>query len=263
MNILDRIVSKKKEIIAESKQRISQSELRSLPYYHASTCSLRKNLIETPRPVGIIAEMKKASPSKGVLMEDYQPTVLFKKYKEAKVEGISILTDQEFFQGSINHLLQIRELTETIPLLRKDFIIDPYQVDEAKGYGASVILLIAAILEPIQYQELYLQAKELGLEVLTEVHDQDDIQKVLKAFTPEMIGINNRDLTTFNTSIQHTHQLLRQLPKETLLISESGIHSHEQVETLSNLGIKGVLVGERIVKAANQVEAIYELVEKR
>ncbi len=139
----------KKEEVAERKLLFPQDKLKDLLYYSSPTVSLRNRLRETSRPVGIIAEMKKASPSKGVLVKNYYPEQLFTLYQNAGVEGISILTDQPFFQGNLIHLLQIRGLTDSIPLLRKDFLIDHYQIHEAKGYGASVILLIAVILEKI------------------------------------------------------------------------------------------------------------------
>ncbi|MFV9510249.1 indole-3-glycerol phosphate synthase TrpC [Tepidibacillus sp. LV47] len=263
MTILDQIVAKKKSEVAERKKHFPKNHLKDLPFYHEPTVSLKQKLIITSRKVGIIAEMKKASPSKGVLLENYYPEQLFELYQKAEVEGISILTDQPFFQGNLIHLMQVRGLTDSIPLLRKDFIIDPYQIDEAKGYGASVILLISAILEEQQYQELYLQAKELGLEVLTEVHDEEDLEKVLRSFTPEMIGINNRNLKTFQTSIDQTMKMIKKIPKNTIIISESGIHRKEQVDQLAEIGVRGILVGESIVRSKNPQETIEGLVGKK
>lgn len=262
MNILNKIVAHKVEEIKKKKKNISYLSLKSLPYYNENTISLKKRLIDTPRKIGIIAEMKKASPSKGLLANSYNPRELFYNYREAKVEGISVLTDEKFFLGSIEHLFQVRSLTESIPLLRKDFIIDPYQVEEAKGYGASVVLLIAAILDEKQYQELYLQAKELDLEVITEIHNAGELQKVFKYIEPEIIGINNRDLTTFKTSIDNTIKLYQQIPKETVLISESGIQTKDQVLLLETLGVKGILVGEHLVKSKEIVETINHLAGK-
>jgi len=263
MNILERIVATKKGEVEARKRDMPVQELKQLPFYTAKTNSLKEQLLKTTRTVGIIAEMKKASPSKGILVENYQPKKLFQSYNSVMVEGISILTDQPFFKGSLSHLLAVRELTDTIPLLRKDFIIDSYQIEEAKGYGASVILLIASILEKSQYQELYKQAKELNLDVLSEIHNEKDIEKVVSSFIPEMIGINNRNLTTFSTSIEQTSKIVQQLPKEAVLISESGISTPNDIERLKEYGIKGVLVGESIVKATDQTKAIIELVGKR
>ena len=260
MTILDQIVAKKREEVAERKLLFPQDKLKDLLYYSSPTVSLRRRLQETTRSVGIIAEMKKASPSKGVLLENYYPEQLFSLYDQAKVEGISILTDTPFFQGNLIHLLQIRGLTNTIPLLRKDFIIDRYQLHESKGYGASVVLLIAAILEKNQYQELYVEAKELGLEVLTEVHDETEIERVYEKLLPEMVGVNNRNLKTFQTSVQHTLELIEQIPNETLIISESGISHSDQVRQLSEHGVKGILVGESIVRSTNPLLMIEELV---
>lgn len=263
MTILEKIVAQKKEDLQKRKRIISAKDFISLPFYQGKTVSLRKSLLETSRKVGIIAEMKKASPSKGILNEEYQPAVLFQDYQEAQVEGISVLTDEPFFQGSFNDLLEVRKLTVDYPILCKDFIIEPYQVDEAKGYGASAILLIAAILEKHQYQELYHYAKFLQLDVLTEVHQYKDLEMILENFIPEMIGINNRDLSTFQTSLSHTEELIAHLPKEAVIISESGIYSREQIDRLEDLGIHGVLVGEHIMKATDRVHAIYELVGKK
>ena len=260
MTILKKIIARKKEDLQQRKAQKFTYELTLLPYYHSETKSLRDNRLNTTREVGIIAEMKKASPSKGVLLASYDPKVLFKSYQTANVEGISILTDQPFFQGSLYDLLEVRSLTVDIPLLCKDFIIDSYQIAEAKGYGASVILLIASILEESQYQEFYYQAKEIGLEVLTEIHNYNDLEKVLKAFVPEMIGVNNRDLATFKTSLSTTVQLAKEIPDETILISESGIHSPEQIKQLNKMGVKGVLVGEQLVTSQDKLKAIDDLV---
>jgi len=263
MNILEKIVTQKKEDLKKRKMVFSANDFISFPFYKKNTVSLRKSLLETSRKVGIIAEMKKASPSKGILAEKYQPALLFQDYQKAQVEGISVLTDGPFFQGSFEDLLEVRKLTDKHPILCKDFMIDSYQIDEAKGYGASAILLIAKILEKNQYQEMYHYAKSLQLDVLTEVHQLKDLEMILEDFIPEMIGINNRDLFTFQTSLSNTEQLITHIPKEAVIISESGIYSREQIELLRDLGVNGILVGEHIMKAKNRIEAIYELVGQK
>lgn len=263
MMILEKIVAQKKEDLQKRKMKNSAKDFISFPFYQGKTVSLRKSILETSRKVGIIAEMKKASPSKGILNDVYHPADLFQDYQDASVEGISVLTDYPFFQGSFDDLLEVRRLTDHHPILCKDFIIDPYQIDEAKGYGASAILLIAGILAKNQYQELYHYAKSLQLDVLTEIHQLKDLEMILENFIPEMIGINNRDLSTFQTSLSHTEQLINHIPKEAVIISESGIYSNQQIERLRNLGVNGVLVGEHLMKAKDRVQTIYELVGKK
>ena len=260
MNILDRIVAQKKIELVRSKRELPQSELSSLPLYDTETFSLSARLINSQRQMGIIAEIKKASPSKGVLLADLNEVELFHSYQKADVEGISVLTEREFFQGDLLSLAKMRRLAGKIPLLRKDFIFDPYQIMEAKGFGASVVLLIASILEEQQYRELYQQAKALKMEVLTEIHNFVDLNKVCKTFIPELIGINNRDLTNFTTTLEDKAELYQAVPEEAVLISESGIYTNSQITYLRSLGVKGVLVGEHLVKAADRQLAIKELV---
>lgn len=263
MSILTKIVENKKMELKLTKQVLSNKDLEDLPFYNADTFSLKESLIKSSRQVGIIAEIKKASPSKGVILAEFNSSELLNDYLAANVEGISILTESQYFMGNIKTLLTARTLAGKTPLLRKDFIIDSYQIAEAKGYGASVVLLIAAILEENQYQELYAQTRELKMEVLTEINSLSDLNMVCRSFMPKLIGINNRNLNTFQTSLNNTDQLYKEVPKDSIIISESGIHSAKQIEYLKTLEVKGVLVGEHLVKSKNRLEAINELVGKR
>ena len=206
---------------------------------------------------GIIAEIKKASPSKGVIREDFQPVDIARDYGLNGATCLSVLTDREYFQGSEVYLQMVREKCP-LPTLRKDFMIDPYQVYEARALGADCILLIVAALEDEQMLELAAVAKEQGMDVLVEVHDEAELQRGLKVDTP-LIGVNNRNLRTFETSLQTTLILKDNIPDDRLVITESGIHSQEDIQLMLDNGIYTFLVGETFMRAESPGQKMREL----
>ncbi|WP_408006307.1 indole-3-glycerol phosphate synthase TrpC [Pseudalkalibacillus sp. A8] len=223
--------------------------------------SLKRAMINSDRNIGLIAEVKKASPSKGIIREDFRPVEIAKAYENAKADAISVLTDQTYFKGHPDYLTQIKQAVD-LPVLRKDFIIDPAQIEESKSIGADAILLIQAILDPIQAKELYLCAKEQGLEVLLEVHSKAEVEEVLYQFIPDLLGINNRDLNTFNTSVAHTSEIAAYIPQGIPFISESGIKTSEDVNHVHAAGASGILVGETLMRADSITQCIDRLFEE-
>ncbi len=195
----------------------------------------------------VIAEIKKASPSKGLLRADFHPASIAQSYAQAGATCLSVLTDEEFFQGHDDHLRQARAAC-VLPVLRKDFVIDPYQVLEARALGADCILLIAAALGDVQMRELAGLARDTGLDVLVEVHDAQELERAL-ALDTTLIGINNRDLRTFATRLETTLDLLDRIPADRIVVSESGIHTHADVERLRARGVHAFLVGEAFMAA--------------
>lgn len=215
------------------------------------------NLLKSEKKPALIAEVKKASPSKGIIKENFDPVSIAKVYEEAGADCLSVLTDTEFFQGKLKYLKEIRKHV-SIPLLRKDFIIDERQIVESVEHGADAILLIAACLTKEKFTSLYKFAEECGLECLVEVHTNKEIDQVYEVCNPSMIGINNRDLKNFTTSIDHTFSLLPFIKKETLVISESGITSAADVKCLSEHGVNGMLIGESLMRADSIEKKITE-----
>ncbi|MBN6188608.1 indole-3-glycerol phosphate synthase TrpC [Aneurinibacillus sp. BA2021] len=259
--MLRKIVAQKKKEVEQLYARTSIADMERQIASLSPCRSLAARFMNRNRPVGVIAEVKKASPSRGLIRDPFEPLSIARAYEAADVEGMSVLTDETFFQGSLAYLQQIREsLQAPIPLLRKDFIIDPLQLYEARAYGADVVLLIAAILDRRQLRTLAEEAKALGLETLVEVHTVEELATVLDAVTPDLLGVNNRDLQTFQTSLHTTFALLENLPDSLVTISESGVHAPEQIERLAQAGLDGVLVGEHFMRQSNIEEAVYELV---
>ncbi|MEO7912456.1 MAG: indole-3-glycerol phosphate synthase TrpC [Roseiflexaceae bacterium] len=222
--------------------------------------------LRQPGRVALIAEVKKASPSKGVLVENFDPLALARSYAENGAAAISVLTDVRFFQGSLKYLEGIRALgagstsLSPIPVLRKDFILDAYQVYEARAYGADALLLIVAALEDTALAELLMLTHELGMQALVEVHDEIELDRAL-ALGARLVGVNNRDLHTFATSLDTTRRLAARLPAENrpLLISESGIATAADVALVREWGVDAVLVGEALVTAADVAGRVREL----
>ncbi|MCA1030512.1 indole-3-glycerol phosphate synthase TrpC [Bacillus timonensis] len=246
------------EILIEKKAEI---ETLAMPKQEEVTnYSLYKSLNNSSRKVALIAEVKKASPSKGVIRQDFEPIDIVNDYVQAKVDAISVLTDTKFFQGSKENLIEVKKRSN-VPVLRKDFILHSRQIEESKRIGADAILLIGEILEDNQIHELYEEAYELGLECLVEVHSIKTVERVLNKFTPQIIGVNNRDLNTFNTSILHTKAISEIIPQNSLLVSESGIHSNEDVIKVCQYGANAVLIGEAIMKRKDIKLAIKQLFE--
>lgn len=254
--ILDEILIQKRKEVKYHKEQLTLAELiREMP---AKEHYSFKNALKNEKGISLIAEVKKASPSKGVLLADFDPVKLAKTYEKNGAAAISVLTDVTFFQGNLSYLKEIRENVR-VPLLRKDFIIDYYQIYEARVYGADAILLIAAILEKKEL-ELYIQlARDLGLDALVEVHTMAELQTALSCGA-EIIGINNRNLNTFETSLKTTLDLAKAVPKNCLLVSESGIFSADDVRSLAKVNVDAVLVGEALVTSPQIDLKVQELV---
>jgi indole-3-glycerol phosphate synthase len=210
--------------------------------------------------VSLIAEVKKASPSKGIIREDFDPVKIARIYEECLASAISVLTDKAFFQGDLEYLTLIREAVK-IPLLRKDFIIDEFQIYEARAFGADAILLIVSILDKTQLAEYQHLANELGLDSLIEVHTEKEVEKAIYA-DANIIGINNRDLSTFETNIDTTAHLIKLIPDDKIVVSESGISTRDDILTLKDQGVDAVLIGETLMKSDDIGKKIKELLGK-
>ncbi len=258
-DILKKITARKAEEVAERKARaplaVVKEQLATAPELRAFVGAIRDKLAAAAPAV--IAEIKKASPSKGVIREDFRPAEIARSYEKGGAACLSVLTDIDFFQGADSYLQQARAACR-LPVLRKDFIIDPYQVYEARAIGADCILLIAACLSDDQMQELAVVAGTLGLDVLVEVHDAEELQRTLPLELP-LIGINNRDLRTFDTRLQTTLELLAAIPDDRIVVTESGIHSPADVALMRDNGVNAFLVGEAFMRAAEPGEKLSEL----
>ena len=206
--------------------------------------------------VAIIAEAKKASPSKGVIQPDFDPVRIAKRYKAGGAQAMSVLTDVDFFQGSIDYIPQVRDAVD-LPVLRKEFIIDPLQIEEAIAYGADAILLIAAILDVAQMRDFRQLAEELGMDVLVEVHDEGEAESALEAGS-RLIGINNRNLNDFTVDLNTTLRLQRLIPGEIPVVSESGIATKEDMAKLREAGVAAALIGESLMRSMDQGELLKE-----
>lgn len=252
MTILDQIIKRKKEEVAAAKLRISLDRLKNTAFFGRPTYSLKESV---KNKSGIIAEFKRQSPSKGIINNSVQPLEVVSAYENFRASGISILTDHDFFGGNLNDVLDVRNEI-TIPILRKDFMIDEYQFYEAKSIGADVVLLIASCLSPDQVQEFTELAHQLKMEVLLEIHTEDE----LKHFNSEidLVGINNRNLKDFKVDLQHSVQLKNQLPKEVLSVAESGIYNLKDFQFLKEKGFDGFLMGEYFMKNTDPAKAFEE-----
>ncbi|MCZ2393302.1 MAG: indole-3-glycerol phosphate synthase TrpC [Chitinophagales bacterium] len=245
LSILHKIVAQKRIEIAEGKKLHSIEALKDYPLFYRPTLSLANKLKEK-NSTGIIAEFKRHSPSKKWINQYADPVKVVKEYEEAGVAGSSVLTDKEFFKGSLEDLANVRKAVH-IPLLRKDFIIDPYQIYEAKAHGADVILLIAAILTPCEVNSLTDVAHQLGLEILLELHGEAELGHVNNDI--EMVGINNRNLHTFEVDIEQSIKMASMLDVKYLKIAESGIASPNIINYLRASGFNGFLIGENFMKS--------------
>ena len=207
--------------------------------------------------VSLIAEVKRASPSKGVLCADLDPPALASAYEAGGAAAISVLTDEHFFQGSLDDLRAVRQQVH-LPVLRKDFVIDPYQIVEARAAGADAVLLIVAVLNDADLASLYRLVRELGMAALVEVHDEAELARAL-AIGPRIVGINNRDLRTFHVDLETTAQLRTRVPQDVLLVAESGVHTPADVARLSAIDADAMLIGEALVRAPDVGQKIREL----
>lgn len=247
-DILERILARKREEIAERQHAhtladlYAQAKEQSAPRGFTRALRLR---IDAQR-AAVIAEVKKASPSKGLIREDFDPASIAASYQAGGASCLSVLTDRDFFQGGENDLVAARAAC-TLPVLRKDFMIDPWQVVESRAIGADCILLIVAALEQAQMVELAAMAADLAMDVLVEVHDGAELDRALE-LAPTLVGINNRDLRTFNTTLETTLVLAPRVPDDTMLVTESGIHTVEDVTRMREAGINAFLVGEAFMR---------------
>jgi indole-3-glycerol phosphate synthase len=257
--ILDKIIVHKRREVAQSKANISVSDLERFPAFGRGTLSLRQRLLD-PDSTGIIAEFKRKSPSKGIINDKVRVADVTRGYAQAGAAGLSVLTDEEFFFGTSDDLRQARAVNPTTPILRKEFVIDEYQLWEAKAWGADVVLLIAACLTPDEVARLSRRAHELGLEVLLEVHDEDELARSL---TPhiDLVGVNNRNLKTFTVGVDVSLELAERIPADFVKVSESGLGEATTIQRLHEVGYRGFLIGESFMKTPRPAEALTELVE--
>jgi len=257
--ILDKIVESKKKVLIEAKKDRNINTLtdiiKKLPEALNFKESLKKNKLSNTR---IIAEVKKASPSKGIIRADFDPIQIAKQYEQNNASAISVLTESDFFQGKLEYLKDIKNIVN-IPLLRKDFIFDPYQVVEARANGADAVLLIAAILEKPLLEELISVVRELSLSALVEIHTREELEKVLLT-DAEIIGINNRNLKTFNTDIQTSIDLMSFIPDSKVIVTESGIKTKEDILKLSDAGVDAFLIGETFMREENPGDKLKEFI---
>jgi indole-3-glycerol phosphate synthase len=260
MNILDKIIAHKRIEVAEAKSKISRAELEKSALFGNSTFSL-KSALQAEGASGIISEFKRKSPSKGIINALVKPEIVTKGYVNAGANGLSVLTDTEFFGGTFEDFGKARMANPTTPMLRKDFMIDDYQLWEAKSIGADVILLIAACLSPAEIRHLGKQAHDLGLEVLLEVHDRDELEQSLCEFV-DMVGVNNRNLKTFVTSIETSLELASLIPDTFVKISESGLTKAQTIQQLRAAGYQGFLIGESFMKTPNPAAKLEELISE-
>jgi indole-3-glycerol phosphate synthase len=257
MNILDKITSYKKAEVKKNKKSISIDELKQSKFFNRDTFSLKQFLLDETK-TGIIAEFKRRSPSKGIINDSADVTEVTTAYTDYGAACLSVLTDSEFFGGSADDLHKAR--LNAIPVLRKDFIIDEYQVAEAKAIGADVILLIAACLTPGRVKELALYAKDLQLESLLEIHNEDELQHICDEV--DLVGVNNRDLKTFSVDISRSIELGKKIPAGKIKIAESGIDNTGTIKIFKEAGFKGFLIGEKFMKAEDPGEAFKQFVQK-
>lgn len=257
--ILRRILARKAEEVAERRARHSLQSLESRIREQGASRPFAAAVQQRAAAgeCAVIAEIKKASPSKGVIREDFHPAQIAASYQQGGASCLSVLTDVDFFQGSDSYLQQARAACE-LPVLRKDFTVDPYQVIEARAIGADAVLLIVAALDDTQMQELSQAASEVGLDVLVEVHDRWELERALELPTP-LIGINNRDLHSFETRLATTLDLLPHIPADRLVVTESGIHTVADVALMRDANVRAFLVGEAFMRAADPGAKLREL----
>ncbi len=255
--ILNEIMAYNREKLPTVKRAVPLPDLRAL----ASVAEPPLNFYEALKQPGVtlIAECKKASPSKGLLVPHYKPVNLAKGYNDAGAGAVSVLTDARYFQGSLTDLRDVKE-TVKIPVLRKDFIFDPYQLYESRAAGADAVLLIAAVLQGGELKDLLALTWELGMEALVEVHDIEELDRVL-ALRPRVIGINNRNLQTFEVDFENTGRLRSRIPSDSVAVAESGIKSADDVRHMAELGVDAMLIGEALVKSKDPMQKARDFVE--
>jgi indole-3-glycerol phosphate synthase len=250
--ILDRIVEQKREEVARLLRHGFIAPEQEIP----APRGFRQALLDFSG-VAVIAEIKKASPSKGIISHDFEPVGIARSYQQGGAQAISVLTDEHFFQGSLAYIPLVRQAVD-LPVLRKDFIVHEIQIRQAKAFGADAILLIAAILDQPQLEDFSALARELALDVLVEVHDEGELEKSLAAGST-LIGINNRNLNDFSVELETTFRLKRLIPREIPVVSESGISTREEMKKLGQNEVKAALIGESLMRQADRVAALREL----
>lgn len=257
--ILDKIVATKRLEVIQAREQCPLAQLKTLAEQAAPPRDFLAALSGAP-PIRLIAEVKKASPSKGVIRADFHPVDIAQQYVAAGANALSVLTDREYFQGSLDYLRAIRKAVN-VPLLRKDFVIDEYQVYEARAAGADAVLLIAECLEPGRMRDLYQLIRSLGMQALIELYDPQNLPAVLDTGTP-IVGVNNRDLHTFVVDLEHTLRLQQKIPADRLLVAESGIGSRADVTRLEEAGVAAMLVGESLMRQPDISLAVRTLLGK-
>jgi indole-3-glycerol phosphate synthase len=255
-DILEQIVARKRESLDRAKQQLSYSELLATMPTNIGAGRFIGPLQSDG--VNIIAEVKRRSPSKGLIREKFDPMAVVRNYTNNGAAAISILTEEDFFDGSLDHLRAAREITDR-PLLRKDFIFDDYQICEAAHAGADAVLLIAALLDESQLDDFLQTAHSLGLDALVEVHDRDELEKAMR-YDVQLLGVNNRNLRTFETTIETSFQLAAALPRSITLVSESGVRTREDIDRLRAAGFHAFLIGEELMRSDDEGKALRELI---
>jgi len=250
--ILDTIVARKRE---EVKQLHSRGQVRPEGEIDPPRGFLKA--LTACEGLAVIGEAKKASPSKGVIREDFDPEAIAVSYRDGGVQAISVLTDESFFQGSLEYLPLVRRAVD-LPVLRKDFIIDESQIRQSRLYGADAILLITAILDKMQMRDFLAMARGLGMDVLVEVHDEKELERAL-LIGSRLIGVNNRNLKDFSVDLRTTFRIKKELPDHIPLVSESGIHNRSDMQQLEEAGVCAVLIGETLMRAPDPAAALKEL----
>lgn len=257
MSVLDRIIQQKKQRLAAARSKVPLGDLRSIVRDMPQPRDFRAALDRGEGSIRFIAELKKASPSKGLIRPDFDHQAIASIYAEQAVNAISVLTEEDFFQGELRFLDDVRRITD-IPLLRKDFIFDDYQIYEARAHSADAVLLIAAMLDRSQAHDLLSLARALGLAVLFEVHDRQELEMAFAVGT-QIIGINNRNLKTLAIDLDTTFSLIREIPDERIVVSESGISSRDDVVRMEQAGIDALLIGTSLMQSQDIRSRLAEL----
>jgi len=252
-HILTKIVEAKKVRLQKAKMRVPEAVVKRMASTTTAPPSFRAAL-ESPQPVRIIAEVKKASPSKGVFTPNFSVDDLVAAYTSAGASAISVVTEEDFFQGDLSWIGQIRKHTP-LPVLRKDFVFDPFQVYETRGTGASALLLIVAMLRPEELKSLLTLIKEVKLDALVEVHDEEELKEALDA-DADIIGVNNRNLKTFEVDVTTSLRLAKQIPDECIFVAESGIRGRAEIDALVEAGADAFLIGESLIASADPAQTL-------
>jgi indole-3-glycerol phosphate synthase len=256
VNILDKIVRHKKEEVESLKSKYKISDFADSEFYPGECINIL-DTIKSTNSISIISEIKKASPSKGIIKEDFNHLKIAEEYLSYGVDAISILTDKDFFQGNTSYLSDIKKISN-VPLLRKDFIIDEIQIHEAKAIGADFILLICEVLDKYQIKDYSVTVNELGMRVLLELHSEKQLDQIDFDIN-KLVGVNNRNLENFTVDLKTTEHVSKQIPDDILVVSESGIHKQNDINYLKTLNIDAILIGEHLMKSGNINSSLQEL----